>query len=221
MPETLARHKTFSMFAEKGADLDPAKSTEFVTPGGYNYSIPAYGSRTDYEGIKDDEIFSTVLSAQEIRMGRGQGKHVQTSLGPATVGYVTSRNGDRSLVVSDPGSPHRLAAETAFNLRTLISSHIWFYHNGKRVRLRKTTYDTNNGTDRKILFDEGISVDPKGVASVLLRIKPADFMVVINYWDNRTGDWSTYSGDMKTVHIREISMDYAWNRKIVVESSKD
>ena len=221
MPETLARHKTFSMFAEKGAELNQNSSTEFVTPGGYNYTIPAYGSQTDYEGIKDDEIFSTVLSAQEIRAGRGQGKHVQTSAGPATVGYVTSRSGERSLVVSDPGQPYRLAAETAFNLRTLISSHIWFYHNGKRVRLRKTTYDTNNGIDRKILFDEGISVDPKGVASVLLRIKPADFTVVINYWDNRTGGWSTYSGDMKTVHIREISMDYAWNRKIVVESSKD
>ena len=190
--------KVFSAFVNKGAVLHPDKPSVFT---GNTYSHKLGRNANAGLVIPKDEVFSTVASETDIAKRKGAGAGSNTPI-------YGMFEGTPCLVIGESGSNERTRAGAYFSLKTVMYSDIGFYHRGRRVRVRRTVHDTERGVERKILFSQGISVDPSGVATIIISTQGNDFMVNITYEDPKTGEWSVRPQDTKVVNVNEITMDY-------------
>lgn len=190
--------KVFSPFVYKGAVLHPEKRSIF-TDNTYSHLLGKHSNAG--VRIPKDEVFSTVASEADISKRRG------TDAGSKAPVYGMFE-GAACLVIGEQGTEQRSRAAAYYNLRTVINSDIGFYHKGRRVIVRRTAHDIEKMVQRKILFSQGISVDPSGVADMIIETQGNDFMVSITYEDPRTGTWSTRPQDTKIVNAGEITMEY-------------
>lgn len=212
--------KVFSQFANKGQELNANKPTKFYNASTYSYQvIPHTDRETRFEGIEEDEIFSTIVTKEDILAGRESGKTVTAGGKTCRIEYKLDGAGKRHLSVGNEKSSYRIAAEQIFKLKSVVKSDIWFYHNGRRVRIRKCIYDTAG--KREVHFKEGIVVDPSGVAEPIVENVSDSFNVTITYWDERYKRFSTLASDTKTVNVQEIKLDFKDKKTIVVESNQD
>ena len=208
--------KVFSQFANKGQELNANKPTKFYNASTYSYQVvPFHDKESRFEGIEEDEIFSTIVTKEDILAGRESGKTVSSGGKTYRLEYKLDFNGKRHLSVGNEKSSYRIAAEQIFKLKSVVKSDIWFYHGGRRVRIRKCLYDT--AANRQVLFKEGIVVDTSGVAEPIVENVSESFNVTITYWDVRTKSWT----ETKTVNVQEIKLDFKDKKTIVVESNQD
>ena len=191
--------KVFSPLVYKGAVLHPDKPSLFTT-GTMSHPL-GKGSNAGIV-IPNDEVLSTVASELDITKRKGEGSG---SKAPIYGIY----DGVANLVVGESNSEERERASAYYSVRTAVRDDIYFYHKGRRVRVRRTGHDIERGVRRGIPFTQGISVDPSGVATVIITTQGGDFMVNITYEDPKTGTWSTRPQDTKVVSVAEITMDYA------------
>ncbi len=190
--------KVFSPFVNKGTVLHPERRSVF-TDNTYSHLLGKHANAG--VRIPKDEVFSTVASEADIAKRKG------SDAGSKAPAYGTFE-GSACLVIGEQGSDQRARAAAYYNLRTVIYSDIGFYHKGRRVIVRRTAHDIEKMVQRKILFSQGISVDPSGVADMIIETQGNDFMVSITYEDPKTGTWSTRPQDTKVVNAGEITMDY-------------
>lgn len=191
--------KVFSPFVYKGAVLHPDRPSLFTT-GTMSHPL-GRGSNAGIV-IPNDEVLSTVASETDISKKRGAGSG---SKAPIYGIY----DGVANLVVGESDSDERARASAYYSVRTAICDNIYFYHKDRRVRVRRTGHDIEKNIKRGIAFTQGISVDPSGVATVIITTQSTDFMVSITYEDPNTGTWSTRPQDTKVVSVAEITMDYS------------
>lgn len=119
------------------------------------------------EGTLQEELFSTHITKEDIVANRYNGVWKYTQSG--------------WLIIGDDGSRERKHAEKTFALKTVSGSKkakIVFKHDGRTCRV------LNN---EKVKFEEGISVDPNGVATPIIRnVSPRERIVPICYLDGST-----------------------------------
>ncbi|MBO7214748.1 MAG: hypothetical protein J6V66_04540, partial [Clostridia bacterium] len=131
-------------------------------------------------GTTEEELFSTHITKADILKNISIGKWNYTKSG--------------GLIVGEDGSYERRRAQKDFDLNIVSGSktaRIIFMHNGKQCRI------LYNG---KLNFQEGISVDTKGVATPIIRnTSPASRRLTISYVNNAYSTASVRANEIEIV----------------------
>ena len=143
----LGYEKFLSIFADKGQAL-PKEETYFHTEPAW------FGNNGNVSEIRDEEIYSTIITREEISRRKYAGKLARGQ-------YYTENSVQYLLIGENKNTERRRMAEKHIGLKVVSGEggvKIRFYYRGRRVELQG-----------RLGFTEGVLLDPEGIATPTIR----------------------------------------------------
>ncbi len=187
--------KLFEIIAEKGEALNETGVTVFESRKPYHETI--YPDKfSNYTLVKDDTIYSSVITTADIK----QRKYANKPNAPEYRGSYLSINNDYEIG----------AAEKWYKLKTLVSSDVALYYNGKPVSVKSLS-----GVFR-IGYKEYITCNAEGRATLQVKISSIERADKMN-----TPAYVVIKGYKDPVKVTDLEMRWVNEPEINMETNDD